>query len=188
MPNWDDEGFYQSSFAIDKSRRYHAKMQAFYQSWSDLTNILVALAGLGAFLALFGGKDSILAQCFVAAVTVLSTIGSKLAPAKKARLHADLSRRFTDLAGNIAMMDANANNLKKAKAARLRIEKDEPPVRRLIDFVARNEELRARGRPESEIAPLSRWQKTFGYCATFGMDSIDAWIAKRPADKEGSSE
>lgn len=184
MASWDDDDFYQTSFAIDKSRRYHAKMQSFYQSWSDLTNILVALAGLGAFLALFGGKDSTLAQYFVGSVTVLSTIGSKLGPAKKARLHADLSRRFTDLAGDVAMMDATPNNLRKVKGARLRIEKDELPVRRLIDFVARNEELRARGRPENEIAPLTRAQRALGYCATFGLSSIDAWNAKREAAQE----
>lgn len=58
---------------------------------------------------------------------------------------------------------------------RLRIERDEPPVKRLVDLQARNDECRARNfAPEREV-PLSGWQRRFGYFFTFGMARLENW-------------
>lgn len=172
---WDHSPYYEVSFGINRSRRYHAKMQDFYQRWYDYTNVGNALCGAGAFLALFGGKDSFAAQILIGAVTLFSTVATVLGPAKKARTHSDLVRKFTLLAAELVKREPTPTNLKWAISQRLKIEEGEPPVRRLIDILAENEEHRARGVPESELVPLSSWQRFFGYWRDFGMKRLEDW-------------
>lgn len=134
-----------------------------------------AVAGAGAFIALLGGKSTLLAQVLIGTVAGLSAIDNVLGFSKKSKRHFDLCRRFSELAASIEEWDATEANLKKAKARRIKIEEDEPPIKRLIDIVARNEELRARGYPPSDFAPISWLQAIFGYFLTFGMRRLDSW-------------
>lgn len=173
--DWNEGPYYEVSFGINRSRRYHARMQDFYQRWYDYTNVGNALCGAGAFLALFGGKDSLVAQVLIGAVTLFSTVATVLGPAKKAKVHSDLTRKFTALAADLVKREPTSANLKWAKAQRLKIEEGEPPVRRLIDILAENEEHRARGVPESDLAPLSSSQRFFGYWRDFGMTRLEKW-------------
>jgi hypothetical protein len=94
-------------------------------------------------------------------------------------MHEALARRFTDLSSKIAGWEPVPQNLKKARSERLRIEKDEPPVKRLIDLQAQNEEVRARGISDDHCVPLSRFQRAFGYVWTFGMPRLEKWEAER---------
>jgi hypothetical protein len=48
---WADDGFYDVSFAVNRSRRYHAKMRAFYQACHDYTNAATAISGTSGFVA-----------------------------------------------------------------------------------------------------------------------------------------
>ncbi|WP_152048896.1 hypothetical protein [Aureimonas psammosilenae] len=180
MPSWDDDGGrYQVSFAIAKSRRYHEKMSAFYGSWTDYVAVVNALVSVGAVIALLGGKDSHLAQVLVAAVAVASTVTATLKPAKKAKIHSDLQRRFTELSAEIAGRDPTDANARWAEKQRLKIEVDEPPVRRLVDLMAVNEERRARGHLPDALVPLTWMQRHFGYVQTFGLQRVDDWYAEQ---------
>ena len=154
-------------------------MASFYQTWEDYTNVANALCGLGAFLFLFGGKDSIAAQGFVAVVAIASTVAATLKPSKKAKDHSKLAARFTDLSSAISAREATDGNVRWAKAQRAKIERDEPPVRRLVDLMARNEEYRSRGGLERDMIPLTWLQRTLGYGWTFGLGKVDAWKAVR---------
>ncbi len=178
-PTWDDDPFYLISIAIHKSRRYHSKMSAFFQMLSSFVLSSNAILGVGAFIALIGGKDGEIAKYLVGFVAIASAVDNVFGFAKKAKVHADLCRKFTDLAANVAMWDATDNNYKKAMAERIRIEKDEPPIHRLVDLQARNEEMRSRGYPSADLVPLSLAQRTFGYVATFGMGRLEKWLASR---------
>jgi hypothetical protein len=129
-----------------------------------------------AFLHCFGGKDSVVAQIFVGLTAALSAIATSLGPSKKANKHAELSRGFTDLAAEIVKREPTSSNLKLVKAQRLKIEKDEPPVKRLVDLQAQNEEARSRGVPESKMVPLKAWQRCFGYVITIGMPRLERWM------------
>jgi hypothetical protein len=110
-------------------------------------------------------------------------IGLSLPIQQEGSQHEALARRFTELSSKIASWDPCPQNLKKARAERLRIEKDKPPVRRLIDLQAQNEECRARDLPCEDLIPLSRSQRTFGYIGTFDMRRLEAWQAKRAAER-----
>jgi hypothetical protein len=133
-------------------------------------------------------KGTELAKYLTAVVAGSSALDAVFHYNRKARRHELLCRRFTDLSAKIAGWEPIPANLKKAKVERLKIERDEPPVKRLVDFQAYNEELRARGKPESVLIPLSKPQCWFGYIHTFGMRKIEAWkaaqeqaAAERPA-------
>lgn len=190
LVTWDDDDFYDLSFAVGRSRRYHAKMQSFYQSANDLVTSANALLSAGAFMALLGGKTAWIAQVATGVVAAISAIATVYSPARKARTHGDLCRRFTDLAAKMAVASATESNRKKFLAERLKIEKDEPPVKRLIDLQAFNEEARARGVAERQLLPLSRTQRWFGYLFTFGMRRLERWRAEeeRLSARHGASD
>jgi len=126
-------------------------------------------------------KGTELAKYLTAVVASAASLDSVLHFNRKARRHELLAKRFTDLSARIAGWEALPINLKKGRVERLKIERDEPPVKRLVDFQAYNEELRARGKPESALIPLTAAQRKFGYMFTFGMEKIEAWKAAQEA-------
>lgn len=153
-------------------------MRAFYVGLSNYVLSGNAILGAGAFIALIGGNKTILAQILIGFVAAGSALDTVLGFGKKAKLHDDLCRRFTELAAQIAEWDATEQNYRKACAERLRIEKDEPTEKRLIDLQARNDELRARGYSSDNLVPLSKWQRGLGYLVTFGMARLERWKAE----------
>jgi hypothetical protein len=181
VKSWDDDPFYVVSMGVHKSRRYHSDMCSFYQRLSNLVLGSNAILGASAFIVLLGGSDSLLAKILVGIVAAGSALDNVLGFAKKAQLHADLSSRFTQLAANMALWDANEQNRRKAVAERLKIEKNEPPLNRLIDLKARNEEMRCMGYGPENMVPLSRCQRIFGYVATFDMRRLEGWQANQRA-------
>ena len=183
MPTWDDDPYYVIAIGVHKSRRYHMKMCSFFQRLSDFVLALNAILGAGAFIALLGNKDGFIVKVLIGIVALGSALDNVLGFAKKANLHADLCRKFTELAAKMAMWDANEENHKKAISERIKIEKDEPPVHRLIDLDARNEEMRSRGYSAEDLVPLSWMQITFGYVFTFGMERQEAWHAARTTNR-----
>jgi hypothetical protein len=172
---WD---FYDLDFSVQRSRRYHEKMCAFYGVWRDWIKIVSVIAGSGVFLLLLA-KATPLAEVFAAFVALWAILDYVIKPAEKADEHCDLGGEFTSLAIKIARADRTREALYELSALRMEIEKSEPPCKRLVDLQARNDECRARDFPPEDIAPLSRPQRWFGYFVTFGMHRIEEWKAAR---------
>jgi hypothetical protein len=169
---WNDGDFYDVSFAVNRSRRYHAKMRAFYQAWHDYTTAATAISGTSGFIAVISGAP-IIAAWLTGIVGIASTLDLVFGFDKKAALHDGLCRRFTELASKIEELDATSENLRRIRELRLEIEKDEPTERRLIDLLAQNEECRARGVSPEKLLKISRMQRMFGYVFTFGLRNIE---------------
>ena len=191
MSDWSDDGYYDVCFSVERCRRYHAKMQAYYDWCYNLTRAATALTGTASFFTLLAGGTEI-AKYLTGVVAAAASLDSVFRFNRKARSHEALARRFTELSSKIAGWEPVPQNLKKARTERLRIEKDEPPVRRLIDLQAQNEECRARDMPAEKMVPLSRFQRTFGYVGTFGMRRLESWQAAQvpeaaPAEGRHSS-
>jgi hypothetical protein len=182
VSDWSEDGYYDVCFAVERGRRYHAKMQAYYDWCYNLTRAATALTGTASFFTLLAGGTEI-AKYLTGIVAAAASLDSVFRFNRKARNHEALARRFTELSSKIAGWEPVPQNLKKARADRLRIEKDEPPVRRLIDLQAQNEECRSRDLPAEELIPLSRLQRTFGYIATFDMHRLELWQAQRAAQR-----
>ncbi|WP_152535354.1 hypothetical protein [Bradyrhizobium sp. Ai1a-2] len=180
MSDWSADGYYDVSFAVERCRRYHAKMQAFYDWCYNLTRAATALTGTASFFVLLAQGTEI-AKYLTAIVATAAALDSVFRFNRKARAHEALTRRFTDLSSKIAAWEPIPANLKKARAERLRIEKDEPPVRRLIDLQAQNEEARSRDLSSEHMVPLTWAQRSFGYVFTFGMQRLEDWQAQHSA-------
>jgi hypothetical protein len=180
VSEWSEDGYYDIHFAVERCRRYHAKMQAYFDGCYNLTRVATALTGTASFFSLIsGGAGTEIAKYLTGIVAAAATFDQVFRFNRKARLHEALARRFTDLSSKIASWEPAQQNLKKARAERLRIEKDEPPVKRLIDLHSQNEEVRARGISDEHCVPLSRIQRTFGYVWTFDMIRLEVWEVER---------
>ncbi|WP_316195803.1 MULTISPECIES: hypothetical protein [unclassified Bradyrhizobium] len=185
MSDWSEDGYYDTCFAVERSRRYHAKMQAFYDGCYNLTRVATALTGTASFFSLIsGGAGTTIAKWLTGIVAAAATFDQVFRFNRKARAHEALARRFTELSSKLAGWEPVPQNLKRARTERLRIERDEPPVKRLIDLLAQNEEVRARGISKDHCVPLSRLQRTFGYVWTFDMLRLERWEAERGQQME----
>ncbi|SIO61501.1 hypothetical protein SAMN05443247_08846 [Bradyrhizobium erythrophlei] len=187
MSGWIEGDYYYVGFAVEKSRRYHSKMQAFYEWCYNLTRAATTLTGTASFFVLLANGLGV-AKYLTAVVALASSLDAVFRFNRKARIHEALARRFTDLSAKIATWAPVSQNLSRAKVERLKIERDEPPVRRIIDLQAHNEECRAQGTPETDLIPLSGWQRMMGYVFTPGMKRIEKWKADREATVGSASE
>jgi hypothetical protein len=137
-----------------------------------------ALTGTASFFVLLAQGTEI-AKYLTGIVAAASSLDSVFRFSRKARAHEALCRRFTDLSSKIAGWEPTPANLKKARADRLKIERDEPPVRRLVDLQAQNEEARSRGVSDDQLVPLGPFQRSFlGYAFAFGMRRLEKWHAE----------
>lgn len=170
--DWDDGDCFKVAFAVGRSRRYHAKMHRFYEAMHDGVIAVNAVLGAGAFVALIGGKTGSLATVLTGILAAASALDTTFGWSRKAKLHADLTRRFTDLAARMIEKPATSASYRWACAERIRIEKDEPPIRRLVDLQAQNEESRSLGVDPAYQIQLTRRQRIFGYIFTFGMTRL----------------
>ena len=177
MSDWSDDGYYDVCFSIERARRYHSKMRAFYEWCHNLARVAIALSGTASFFVVLA-KDLNIAKYLTGVVAVGASIRSVFRFERKARLHDQLVQEFTALAARIAEWDPIPAKSKKARAGRLKIEGRGAPVRRLIDLQAQNEEARSRRSwpPRLSTAELSRLQRAFGYVGTFGMARTRAMV------------
>lgn len=173
--NWD---IFDLDFSVRKSRRYHEKLAAFYGYWRDWVKIVTIVSGSGLFFLLMGhAKEG--AEILAAFVAAWAMLDYMVGPDKKADIHHELCQQFIDLAIKIETMQHTRDAYAVLAAERLRLEKEEPPCKRLVDLQARNDECRARNFPPEDLVPLSGPQRFLGYFATFGMKRLENWKAER---------
>lgn len=171
--------FYDLDFSIQRSRRYHEKLAAFFASWRNRFRIVTVLAGSGAFFAVVG-KYQHAAELITAFIGLWAILDIIFMPDKQHDLHNELSRSFTALAAKLQQMPQTPATLRELTAERLLLEQKEPPCKRLVDLEARNDELRARDFPVEALAPLSRPQRVWGYYgATWGLAHLEEWKAQQ---------
>jgi hypothetical protein len=152
---------------VQRSARYHARRQSFFDRWRLLTAGASVLLGSAAATNIVtkGGPELTLAMAL--AVTVLSTIDLVVGTTVMARLHSDLRRRYLALETDIQCQpEPTKEDLDRWKTERLRIEADEPPVYVALDLLCENEMARAYGMPPRAKLPrfatasanLLRWE------------------------------
>jgi hypothetical protein len=169
------------SFGIQKSRRYHERLCAFYQGWRDAMKIVAVISGSGAFFLIFSGQEHVagIISAFVAMWAILDIIAG---PDKKSDIHGELAKRFTMLGARLAAAKPDIETYNAILAERYSIEADEPPCKRIIDIISRNDECRARDYSADQIAPISTAQRYLGYFFTFGMGRLERWKEQQQRD------
>lgn len=187
LADWNEGEYYPTSFAVGKSRRYHAKMARFYRGCHHFGVASSALTGTSAFVALVSDAPGI-AQWLTGIVAFAATLDLVFAFSERADKQEHLRRKFTELAACIVEWKPTPENLARARAERLRIEAEDSSERRLVDLQAENEEARARGMPPEDLVPLSRAQRWLGYVATFGMKRLEDWHNQRQIERRGGAD
>lgn len=135
-------------WAVQKSARYHARRQGFFDRWRMVTTGSSVLFGsvAAANVVSQGGAAFTLAAALV--ITVLSTVDLVAGTTTTARLHSDLRRRFLEIEGQIRCApNPSQPDVDRWTLERLRIEAEEPPVYVGLDLLCENEMARAHGHP-----------------------------------------
>ena len=137
------------------------------------------MASSGVASSLIFADAKLVAEIVASLLALWTIVDYMVAPDKRSEKHCDLRDRFIELAAKIELMPHTETAYKELAAARLELERDEPPCKRLVDLQARNEECRSRDFPPEDLVPLSRSQRLFGYFLTFGMPRLENWKAER---------
>jgi len=149
-------------FDIQRSVRYHNRRVAFYERFSKTTSAVSLIFGSSSIYAVLK-EHKMVAVILAAIVTAFSIIDLIVGTSSKARLHSDLSRRFTSLEKALLLdNDVADEKYNVFYAERLDIEADEPPPLRVLDSICYNELLRSMGydmnySPAVKITWYQRW-------------------------------
>jgi hypothetical protein len=151
-----EDQWYELSFSIARSLRYHAKRRAFFERCNQLTRALSAIFGAATVAAVIKGVPWITAT-MGAAVGISTALDLVFDFSRRAMLFDDLYRRFADLSVEIVSCDPSPENVRRIMIKRLLIEKEEPTLLSILNVLCSNEERIARGYPD--VYKLGFWQK-----------------------------
>lgn len=158
--DWNDQ-----LFGVQRSIRYHARRQAFYDTCNNLTNAVSIILGAGTIAALVNTLPAAdqLKLVFPAVITVVSTFNLVFGTARAARTHNDLYRRFVAIEADMMVTTAlDEQALARVRRERLSVEADEPPTKFALDVMCHNELVRAKGGEEyRSVTPLQRFLAHF---------------------------
>jgi hypothetical protein len=138
-------------FGVRRSVRYHDRRRAFYERCHQVTSVLTILMAGSVLFEL--GKTGEVAG-WLKAISVLAALMAALdmvvGYAKRAINHGGLRERFALL--EIAMIDGgiDEDTWLKHQRERLMIEKDEPPIYKVLDLLCHNELAEAEGYKRSD--------------------------------------
>lgn len=145
-------------WGVQRSVRYHARRQAFFDRWRRITSATGVIFGSAAATDLLrdGGHWLAVAAAFV--VAVFSAADLVVGTAEMARKHDDLRRRFIKLEAKMLSNEEPDSETALAWCAeRLDIESDEPPTYRALDLLCENEQAIATGTDRN--VPITWWQR-----------------------------
>lgn len=145
------------------SVRYHQRRVRFFDGCDLLAKGLTVLAGTSAIAALWR-DDPQLAAWITAGITTITTLSLVCGVATKARLHADLARKYLELE---SLLVSNVNPTDQFLAdidGKIRlVESQEPPPLGALVVICQNELARQDGQ-ENYVVPLpiyKRWLAQF---------------------------
>src|SRR5262245_22608659 len=115
---WDGE-----LFGVQRSVRYHARRQAFYDSWNTLANAVSIIGGAGTVWAFLDNAWSVEWRLYLPAIiTIVATLNLLWGTTRQARTHNDLYRRFVELERDmVGITQPNEEDLKEVRGRRLMI-------------------------------------------------------------------
>jgi low affinity Fe/Cu permease len=131
-------------FSIKRSARYHARRAAFLDFVAKSINIVSMLAGFSVVASAIGRRESVY-MAFGIAVAFLSMVNFIFDFPSKARLHAELKRRFAELEKSMVGLEPGKEAVSEKIRERLAIEVDEPAVVKTLDMMCHNDLVRAQG-------------------------------------------
>ncbi len=146
-------------FGVRRSARYHEKRERFFQRLNRVVLFLNVAFGSAAVVAALSELGHGWIVAFSTLVAAASALDLAVDTGSRARLHADLRRRFVALESAMIGEEPDAGKLARFTRERLAIEQDEPPVVRTLDILCHNELVRALGYGKQQEHALSPWRR-----------------------------
>ncbi|HDP8225543.1 TPA: hypothetical protein P7B99_002399 [Escherichia coli] len=153
-------------FDVRRSVRYHNRRRAFYDRLDQVTNVIALIFGSATIVGVLSPHaQTIWAVLSAALVTCFSAVNLVVGSSQRARNHSDFAKQFFALEEQMIRMDKPSEEaLRELTAQRLSIEKDEPPVLRVLDCICYNEQVQAMDFSADQMIQISGWQRL---CAPF---------------------
>ena len=180
-------------FDVICSVKYHSRRRRFYEnvnnstlfcaflfSTATMASLLAASDGASGFLAHLGELPAIVTSVLVG-ITLVGRVGTK------ANDHNDLKRRFIRLQQDMERGRAEMDETKIAgwREKRLKIEMDEPPIRRVVHAQCYNEvvkSLKDMRDTEKRYVKIGFRHRTFGAITRAFDDSLKLGEPAKSAD------
>lgn len=160
-------------FGVRRSVRYHERRRHFFDSWNRVTSAISVVFGSAAIATLLEGADKIWTVAAALAVTITSTVDLVVGTARQSWVHADLAKQFIDLEQEIVGSPATERNLIKYTSKRLEIEKEEPPVKRVLDIIAHNDMIMSDDRyDEDDMFVVPPFKRLFANVFDMEVESL----------------
>lgn len=152
------------TFHVNRSIRYHANRQGFYERFDLIINVANLILGSWAVLTLLDKTDfKTIALWQSAGIAILSFINLSMRSAEKASKHSQFRQRYFDLLKKMKPIDVHSIDGQQKFAschdARFDIEREEPPTNSVLDLLAHNEQCRAQGEKDDCIHAVPRWMR-----------------------------
>ncbi len=168
------------SYRLRLSIRYHQRRTRFFDLWDKWIKVLVVLAGTSAFATLtIEAADASIAKWISAVIAVMGILSLVFAFSEKARTHANLARRYSELEAELAAMRTprKGNLVDIDRRIRL-IEADEPPTLGALVVLCQNEIALQEGH-DGQITPLRWYHRILAHFVDFPAPSRAKLIPKK---------
>lgn len=161
-------------FGVRRSVRYHNRRRRFFTALHKLQvvcSLFLASVAVMAFAEAIGNEWPRWAKALPAAlVSVLTALDLVFGWVDKTWLHADLERQFIELERQLeaARDNPTAELIVQMTDRRLDIERQEPPVLRVLDTLCHNDLAHAMGHGAEQQVRVGFWQRQFAHLFDFG--------------------
>lgn len=160
-------------FDVRRSVRYHNRRRAWFDRLDQTTNVLSLIFGSAAIYGVLSQANANLAVFSAATVTVFSAINLVVGSSQRARTHFDFARKFFELEREMNLVTkVSDESLRTITSERLSIEKDEPPVLRVLDSICYNEQILSMDYPTDQMIVVGFWQRFFSPVLDFQASNL----------------
>lgn len=135
---------YKIEYGISRLIRYNGKRQRFFDGLHRLVLFINAILGSSAFVTILSGRP-VAAAWLTAAVAIASSLDNVIGFSERARKHSEQRARYYDLYCDLIVTTGDQFKEEVFREKRLRIDRDSPPPKRILDVISRNEEDISRG-------------------------------------------
>ena len=157
-------------FDVRVSQRYHERRWQFFLSCNRIVSFVAVFFSTTGAVALYFLEQP-WAWVPVVVVAVVGLADLIYDSARKATEHAVMKREFVLLERRMTLAESSEDALKEMVAARLEIEADEPPIKRILIKMAYNDVLRSMGYPPDKKLRLRWIQRVLAQFVDIGTDS-----------------
>lgn len=160
------------SYRLRLSVRYHQRRTRFFDLWDKWTKAMIVLVGTSAFASIVHQQsDTNFAAWLTAFVAVIGTLSLVFSFSERARVHADMARRYGELEAEIARLPSTQEKALTEIGRRLRlIESTEPATLGALVVMCQNEIARQEGH-EDKIVEVPLYQRLLAHYLDFPAPS-----------------